>query len=193
MLKAIIFMEEYEHVCHPEGHRAGRKRPGKHCKNEKGMTSKYFKTITHRDKRWIPPRSPYSLIQEDLYACPWQLLIATIFLTKTSAQKAIPRIHKFLEKWPTPEKLLEADKTDVSSIISPLGLGNLRTETIFRFTKEYLTSNWTYPIELHGIGKYGNDSFRMFCINEWREVSPDDIPLTMYRNWLLENCSALGL
>lgn len=34
--------------------------------------------------RWIPPRSPYSLIQEDLFDKPWQLLIATIFLTKVS-------------------------------------------------------------------------------------------------------------
>lgn len=34
--------------------------------------------------KWIPPRSPYSLIQEDLFDKPWQLLIATIFLTKVS-------------------------------------------------------------------------------------------------------------
>ena len=32
---------------------------------------------------WIPPKSPYKLIQEDLYNEPWQLLIATIFLNCT--------------------------------------------------------------------------------------------------------------
>lgn len=36
---------------------------------------------------------------------------------------------------------------------------------------EYLTLNWSYPIELHGIGKYGNDSYRIFCVNEWKQVS----------------------
>lgn len=37
---------------------------------------------------------------------------------------------------------------------------------------EYLTKHWRYPIELHGIGKYGNDSYRIFCVNEWKQVSP---------------------
>ena len=35
---------------------------------------------------------------------------------------------------------------------------------------EYLTKDWEYPIELHGIGKYGNDSYRIFCTPEWKEV-----------------------
>ena len=25
---------------------------------------------------------------------------------------------------------------------------------------------WVYPDELHGIGKYGNDSYRIFCTGE---------------------------
>jgi len=37
-------------------------------------------------------------------------------------------------------------------------------------TEEYLTKSWTYPDELHGIGKYGNDSYRIFCVSEWKEV-----------------------
>lgn len=40
------------------------------------------------------------------------------------------------------------------------------------FSDEYLTKQWKYPIELHGIGKYGNDSYRIFCINEWKQVRP---------------------
>lgn len=39
------------------------------------------------------------------------------------------------------------------------------------FLEEYLTTQWRYPIELHGIGKYGNDSYRIFCLGEWREAS----------------------
>lgn len=37
--------------------------------------------------------------------------------------------------------------------------------------EEYLSKPWHYPIELHGIGKYGNDSYRIFCVGEWRQVS----------------------
>ena len=36
--------------------------------------------------------------------------------------------------------------------------------------EEYLAKDWVYPIELHGIGKYGNDSYRIFCTPEWKEV-----------------------
>ena len=39
------------------------------------------------------------------------------------------------------------------------------------YTDEYLTKKWRYPIDLHGIGKYGNDSYRIFCVEEWRQVS----------------------
>lgn len=47
-------------------------------------TSHYFDTPS--GDQWIPPRSPYSLIQEDLFHNPWQLLIATIFLTKVTGR-----------------------------------------------------------------------------------------------------------
>ena len=36
--------------------------------------------------------------------------------------------------------------------------------------EEYLTKDWEYPNELFGIGKYGNDSYRIFCVNEWKKV-----------------------
>ena len=48
----------------------------------------------------------------------------------------------------------------------------MSNESYIQFTDEFLTKNWTYPEELHGIGKYGNDSYRIFCVNEWKQVSP---------------------
>ena len=45
------------------------------------------------------------------------------------------------------------------------------SSSIFSFLDEYLTKQWRYPIELHGIGKYGNDSYRIFCAGEWRQVN----------------------
>jgi len=42
--------------------------------------------------KWVPPRSPYNLIQEDLYHNPWQLLIATIFLNCTTGESFLALI-----------------------------------------------------------------------------------------------------
>ncbi len=50
-----------------------------------------------------------------------------------------------------------------------------------------MTKKWKYPIELYGIGKYGNDSFRIFCVGEWRLVRPRDKMLNKYHAWLMDN------
>lgn len=65
------------------------KRPGLVYKNliknqNAVQTSHYFESKC--GGQWIPPRSPYALIQEDLFHNPWQLLIATIFLTKVTGK-----------------------------------------------------------------------------------------------------------
>ncbi|XP_066453096.1 methyl-CpG-binding domain protein 4 isoform X2 [Eleutherodactylus coqui] len=170
---------------------------------EKRKTSPYFskKALSEameppRRKafsKWTPPRSPFNLIQETLFHDPWKLLIATIFLNKTSGKMAIPVLWRFLEKYPTPEVARTADWKEMSELLQPLGLYELRAKTIVRFSDEYLTKKWRYPIELHGIGKYGNDSYRIFCVNEWKEVHPEDHKLNKYHGWLWENKESLGL
>ncbi|TEA42578.1 hypothetical protein DBR06_SOUSAS1610066, partial [Sousa chinensis] len=138
-------------------------------------------------KKWTPPRSPFNLIQETLFHDPWKLLIATIFLNRTSGKMAIPVLWQFLEKYPSAEVARTANWRDVSELLKPLGLYDLRAKTIIKFSDEYLTKQWRYPIELHGIGKYGNDSYRIFCVNEWKQVHPEDHKLNKYHDWLWEN------
>ena len=38
----------------------------------------------YRDETWTPPKSPYNLVQESLFHNPWKLLVATIFLNRTT-------------------------------------------------------------------------------------------------------------
>ena len=39
---------------------------------------------------FVPPTSPHGLVQEQLFREPWKLLIATIFLNRTSGERAGP-------------------------------------------------------------------------------------------------------
>ena len=39
---------------------------------------------------------------------------------------------------------------------------------------------------MYGIGKYGNDSYRIFCVEEWEYVKPRDHMLNKYHDWLKE-------
>lgn len=170
---------------------------------EKRKTSLYFSSKYNKEalspprrkafKKWTPPRSPFNLVQETLFHDPWKLLIATIFLNRTSGKMAIPVLWEFLEKYPSAEVARTADWRDVSELLKPLGLYELRAKTIIKFSDEYLTKQWRYPIELHGIGKYGNDSYRIFCVNEWKQVHPEDHKLNKYHDWLWENHEKLSL
>ncbi|XP_029814167.1 methyl-CpG-binding domain protein 4 [Manacus vitellinus] len=170
---------------------------------ERRKTSPYFSSKYSKEapnpprrkalKKWTPPRSPFNLVQETLFHDPWKLLIATIFLNKTSGKMAIPVLWEFLKKYPSPEVARAADWKEMSELLKPLGLYELRAKTIIRFSGEYLSKRWRYPIELHGIGKYGNDSYRIFCVNEWKEVQPQDHKLNVYHAWLWENRERLSL
>ncbi|XP_014727161.1 PREDICTED: methyl-CpG-binding domain protein 4 [Sturnus vulgaris] len=170
---------------------------------ERRKTSPYFSSKFSKEalspprrkalRKWTPPRSPFNLIQETLFHDPWKLLIATIFLNKTSGKMAIPVLWEFLKKYPSPEVARAADWKEMSELLKPLGLYELRAKTIIRFSGEYLSKAWRYPIELHGIGKYGNDSYRIFCVNEWKEVQPQDHKLNVYHTWLWENREKLSI
>ncbi|XP_063797292.1 methyl-CpG-binding domain protein 4 isoform X2 [Pseudophryne corroboree] len=170
---------------------------------EKRKTSHYFSKNATKEalepprrkafSKWTPPRSPFNLVQETLFHDPWKLLLATIFLNKTSGKMAIPALWRFLERYPNAEVARVAAWEEMSELLQPLGLYKLRAKTIVRFSDEYLTKKWRYPIELHGIGKYGNDSYRIFCVNEWKKVQPEDHKLNEYHAWLWENKEQLGL
>ncbi|XP_009980744.1 PREDICTED: methyl-CpG-binding domain protein 4, partial [Tauraco erythrolophus] len=167
-------------------------------KTSRYFSSKYSKEAPSPPRRkafrkWTPPRSPFNLVQETLFHDPWKLLIATIFLNKTSGKAAIPVLWEFLKKYPSPEITRTADWKGMSELLRPLGLYELRAKTIIKFSDEYLSKRWKYPIELHGIGKYGNDSYRIFCVNEWKEVQPQDHKLNMYHSWLWENRERLSI
>ncbi|XP_054023746.1 methyl-CpG-binding domain protein 4 [Dryobates pubescens] len=170
---------------------------------DRRKTSPYFSSKCSKEapspprrkalRKWIPPRSPFNLVQETLFHDPWKLLIATIFLNKTSGKMAIPVLWEFLKKYPSPEVARAADWREMAELLKPLGLYELRAKTIIRFSGEYLSKHWRYPIELHGIGKYGNDSYRIFCVNEWQEVQPQDHKLNVYHAWLWENRERLSI
>jgi len=38
--------------------------------------------------------------------------------------------------------------------------------------------------DFKGVGKYGNDSYRIFCCGEWQDVQPTDHKLNSYHNWI---------
>lgn len=131
---------------------------------------------------WIPPRSPHNLIEETLYNNPWALLVSTIFLNRTSCTNARPYLMEFFKNYPDPESVLNVKSNQFEIYFKKLGLMKKRSEQVWRMSYDYLNKNWKNVNELYGIGKYGEDAFKMFCLGDFN-VEPNDRFLKIYKAW----------
>ncbi|KAI8810474.1 DNA glycosylase, partial [Cladochytrium replicatum] len=120
----------------------------------------------------------YQLIQEHLYLNPWCLLVATIFLNRTRGSVALPILHDFFNMCPTPTAASNANVKELAELLKPLGLHNRRAQRLIDFSAAYIQfqieptangeeghstdgKNSYSPRKLPGIGKYGEDSWRI--------------------------------
>ncbi|KAL1635694.1 hypothetical protein SLS58_010132 [Diplodia intermedia] len=82
--------------------------------------------------------SRFGLIQEELAHRPFQLLIAVMFLNKTKGSSAIPKFRQFIAQYPTPDDLAHANVLDITAMLRPLGLQNVRAIKLIEFAKRWL-------------------------------------------------------
>ena len=138
--------------------------------------------------RWIPPKSPYNLIQEQLWEDPWKIFVVCIFCNLTKRVQAEPYFWECIKRWPGPEAMGNADPKEIENIIQPLGLSRRRSKALVRMSKDYLQKDWqNQPDTLYGIGKYGSDAYRIFCLGDWQNVEPKDSALNNYHGFLKAN------
>ncbi|KAH3756888.1 Methyl-CpG-binding domain protein 4 [Pelomyxa schiedti] len=86
--------------------------------------------------------------------------------------------------FPGPHELCESTDDELAQLLAPLGLQHKRSVALKQFSHEFLTVDWEYPDQLHGIGKYANDAYRMFCCCDWESVEPTDKYLQQYKQWV---------
>lgn len=67
---------------------------------------------------YTPPKSPFNLIQEELYVDPWKLLVATIFLNKTGGRSAIRVLWTFFQQFPDAHATSRAEATQIEGMTS---------------------------------------------------------------------------
>jgi len=140
--------------------------------------------------KWVPPVSPYGLIQEQLYQDPWKVLVACMLLNKTGGRQMHKVIWDLFELCPNAETCVSTDTESIGAVIRSLGLQNKRAKMLQRFSEDYLGTEWTNVTQLHGIGEYARDAYAIFCEGRWQEVQPDDHVLTKYWRWM---CDTQGL
>jgi methyl-CpG-binding domain protein 4 len=131
--------------------------------------------------------SPYSFLQEELQEEPWKLLVACIMLNLTGYKQVRSVIWDFFERYPTPEILSQADEAEVASMLRSLGMQNRRARTLIRFASDWLHKDWKKITDLHGVGQYAGDSWRIFIERDCGCPVPKDKKLRMYIDWVLQS------
>lgn len=127
-------------------------------------------------------KSPYNLLQEIYNEHPWRMLVCCIMLNCTTRKQVDQVRELFFEKYPDPESVILEDINTLAEFISILGFKHRRAETLKKFSHDWLYKNWKEPIELYGIGKYGQDSWEIFQKGNL-EVTPTDGVLKVYLKW----------
>ncbi|XP_018560978.1 uncharacterized protein LOC108903328 [Anoplophora glabripennis] len=131
---------------------------------------------------WVPPRSPHNLIEEVLSHDPWALLVATIFLNRTSCMCARPYVFWFLSENRDPLAVLGKYPEDLEKYFDKLGLQKTRAVQVWRMSHDFVYKDWRNVKDLYGIGSYGEAAFRMFCQGDF-SVAPKDRFLRIYKAW----------
>ena len=140
--------------------------------------------MIHANHKWTLPRSPVGMLQEDLWPNEWKILVACLLHNLTTRKQVDKVYDQLFKKYPTPESMMSAVEEELQDIIKPLGMWRKRSKTLMRFSKEYLEKDWSCAADLFGCGKYANDCHRIFCLGEWKNVSPSDHALNRYHAWL---------
>lgn len=101
------------------------------------------------------------MVQQQVYG-PWAHMVGVIMLNQTGRKPVKTVLPEFLERWPTPERLLRSRICDIEEVIKPLGMWRRRARILYKMSMDYLTWDHVDARDLHGIGKYGADSYDIF-------------------------------
>lgn len=92
----------------------------------------------------------------------WQHMVAVICLNQTYRKQVKEILPRLFRMWPTPEKMAKAPLSKVRRLIKPLGMWRVRSKRIKLMSRQYLDWDGVEASDLHGIGRYGSDSYKIF-------------------------------
>ena len=92
----------------------------------------------------------------------WKHMVAVMCLNLTYRKHVKIILPKLFARYPTPEKYLRGRLATQQKMLKPLGMWEVRSKRIRKMTKQYMDWDGKEASDLHGIGKYGSDSYQIF-------------------------------
>ena len=96
----------------------------------------------------------------------WQHMVGVICLNQTYRKQVKEVMPKLFKKYPNPKSYLRGRLHTQEKMLKPLGMWKVRAKRLRNMSVDFLTWDYKEASDLHGIGKYGSDSYRIFYKNE---------------------------
>ena len=120
----------------------------------------------------MKPMLDHLMVQQQIRAPhkQWKHMVAVMCLNLTYRKQVKVILPKLFERYPDPKSYLRGRLKTQQNMLKPLGMWSVRSKRIRKMTEQYLTWDKKDAGELHGIGKYGSDSYQIFFMNN---IPPD--------------------
>ncbi len=101
----------------------------------------------------------------------WQHMVGVICLNQTYRKQVKEILPKLFKRYPNPKAFLRGRLKTQENLLKPLGMWSVRARRLRQMSKDFLTWDGKEASDLHGIGKYGSDSYKIF----YKDEIPSDV------------------
>ena len=106
----------------------------------------------------------------------WKHMVAVMCLNLTYRKHVKIILPKLFKRYPNPRAYLRGRLSTQQNLLKPLGMWEVRSKRIRKMTEQFLAWDKKDASELHGIGKYGSDSYQIFFMDTIpREVQDNEL------------------
>ena len=96
----------------------------------------------------------------------WQHMVGVMCLNMTYRKQVKEILPKRFNRYPNPKAYRRGRLKTQQTMLKPLGMWEVRSKRLRKMSKQFLTWNGKEASDLHGIGKYGSDSYKIFYKKE---------------------------
>ena len=111
------------------------------------------------------------LMVQQQVANKWQHMVGVICLNQTYRKQVKVVLPKLFKRYPNAKAFLRGRLSTQQNILRPLGMWSVRAKRLRQMSKEYLNWDGIEASDLHGIGKYGSDSYKIFIKMKYQQTS----------------------
>ena len=96
----------------------------------------------------------------------WQHMVGVMCLNLTYRKQVKKLLPKLFKRYPNATAYIRGRYKTQEKMLRPLGMSTVRAKRMRQMSLDFLSWDRKDATDLHGIGKYGSDSYRIFYKND---------------------------